>query len=88
MPFELQEERDGHRAATSPLTGLVLKMFSYQEDFSNERDIYILLNERGIRGVPYYFGSFRNSWTDVDALLISYEGLALKEEEEIVLSDW
>lgn len=63
-------------------------MFSDPEDFSKEQFIYMLLNERGIRGVPYYFGSFRNSWMNVDALLISYEGLRLKEEEMIVLSDW
>ena len=63
-------------------------MFSYEEDFLKEQRIYMLLKERAVQGVPRYFGSFRNSWSDAHALLISYEGLPLKEDEEIVLSDW
>jgi hypothetical protein len=88
IPFDLLEDQDGRRVATSPLTGLVLKMFSDEEDLSIEQRIYMILSERSIPGIPRYFGSFRNSWMNVDALLISYEGLPLKEEEMINLSDW
>lgn len=50
--------------------------------------MYMLLDKKVIPGIPRYFGSFRNSWMSVDALLISYEGLHLKEEEQITISDW
>lgn len=86
--FELLGDRDGRRVATSPSTGLVLKMFSNEDEFSAERGIYERLNHSGIQYIPRYYGAFRNQWMQVDALLISHEGEPVGEEEIFTLTDW
>jgi hypothetical protein len=88
MPFDLQEDRDGRRTAVSPSTGLVLKMFAKDKDFTDERDIYAQLGKYNIQHIPYSLGTFRNDWMQVNAVLISYEGRPLLDGGPISRSDW
>lgn len=88
MPFDLLEDRNGRRTAVSPSTGLVLKMFAMDRDFTDERDIYAHLGKYDIQHVPHSLGTFRNDWMQVNALLISYEGRPLLDGGTISRSDW
>ncbi|KAJ3507809.1 hypothetical protein NLJ89_g6093 [Agrocybe chaxingu] len=87
IPFDLLDENNGRRVAVSTTTGLVLKMFSKFEDLLLEEDIYKVIDRSRIRYVPHYFGTFKNEWMRLHALLLSYEGSAVKEGT-INLSDW
>lgn len=88
IPFDLREDRNGRRTAVSPSTGLVLKMFAKDKDFTDERDIYAQLNKYNIQHIPRNLGTFRNDWMEVNALLISYEGRPVLDGETISRSDW
>lgn len=74
--------------ATSPSTGLVLKIFSNNEEFLAEQSIYMLLNRSGVRHIPHYFGAYQNEWMQVKALLISHQGRPIKDEDSFTLSEW
>ena len=62
-------------------------MFAKDNEFTYERNIYAQLRKHNIQHIPYIFGTFRNDWMQVDALLIRYEGDPLLDVGTISESD-
>ena len=83
----LQEDRNGCCTAVNPSTGLVLKMFAKDNDFTYEQNIYAQLSKHNIQHIPYILGTFHSDWMQVDGLLISYEGHPLLDVGTISESD-
>jgi len=74
--------------SVSPSTGLVMKMFANNKDFTDEQKVYARLCKYNIRHIPHILGTFRNDWMQVDALMISYEGHPLLDVGTISELDW
>jgi hypothetical protein len=88
VPFDLLEDRNGHRTAVSPSTGLVVKMFAKDKDSNNEQKIYAKLGRHNIQHIPYILRAFRNDWMQVNVLLISYEDHPVLDVGMISEADW
>ncbi|KAF9521939.1 hypothetical protein CPB83DRAFT_840853 [Crepidotus variabilis] len=78
---ELEEkESEGRQIFVNRRAGIILKCFKYSEDFDQEHRIYRSLSTGRPAFVPPYYGSFKNPGAGVQALMIGYMGISLRDE--------
>ncbi|KAF8802840.1 hypothetical protein BYT27DRAFT_7196174 [Phlegmacium glaucopus] len=86
--FETINNNDGRVVSINKNLGTVVKLFFEQNVFERERDIYWVLTRNSLDFVPQLYGIFRNEWMKCSALLISYVGESLHDNNNINLQEW